>query len=316
MRKAISKRTMSKRLLICDLDNTLYDWVGYFVPSFYEMVEATVRITGCDRERLLDDFREVHRSAHDSEHPFALLETQTIKSLYAGIPKNEVKKVLDPAFHAFNSARKRHLKLYPGVHDTLDALRSIDVKLAAHTESKLYGAVDRLRRLDLTKYFSRIYCRERSASAHPVSGSYTAWLEQFPMDRVIELLHHQAKPSQEVLLEICANEGISPGDTAYVGDSVARDVLMAKRSGVFAIWAAYGAKNDSAMYDALVRVSHWTPEEVTRERLLREEAKNVQPDYIARTSFAEVRVALEIDTERQPSGPGARTTGGSLRRHQ
>lgn len=68
----------NKRLLVCDLDNTLYDWVSYFVPSFYAMINSAVKITGCDREILLDDMRAVHRNYGDSEQPFALLETETI----------------------------------------------------------------------------------------------------------------------------------------------------------------------------------------------------------------------------------------------
>jgi phosphoglycolate phosphatase len=279
---------MSKKLLVCDLDNTLYDWIGYFVPSFYEMVDVVVEITGCDREKLLDDFHKVHQSMHDSEQPFALLKTETIKRLYADVPTETVMKILDPAFHAFNSARKRNLRLYPGVKETLEILNRAGIGLIAHTESKLFGVVDRLRRLDLSRFFAKIYCRERSNSSHPAPQSVAKWFDDFPMDKVIELSHHQAKPNPSVLLEICSNEGISHIDTAYIGDSIARDVLMAKRAGVFAIWAAYGAKHDAAMYDALVRISHWTPEEVARERRLKEEARTIEPDYSAHRSFAEV----------------------------
>src|ERR1700737_3268202 len=89
----------NKRLLICDLDNTLYDWVGYFVPSFYAMVDEAVRITGCDRETLLDDFRRVHQAREDSEQPFALLETETIKQIYPDTPAPlyQVSESLTPA---------------------------------------------------------------------------------------------------------------------------------------------------------------------------------------------------------------------------
>jgi phosphoglycolate phosphatase-like HAD superfamily hydrolase len=283
----------NKRLLVCDLDNTLYDWVGYFVASFYAMVERTIEITGCDREMLLSDFRRVHQLHHDSEHPFALLETETIRKLYKNVPTDVVVKKLDPAFHAFNSSRKKNLKLHNGVRETLDLLKAADVRLIAHTESKLYGVVDRLHRLDLFHYFSKIYCRERSLTIHPNGG--INWLNQFPMDKIIELSHHQAKPNPSVLLEICANEETSPKDTAYIGDSIARDVLMAKHANVFAIWATYGAKHNDEMYNALVRISHWTKEEVERELQLREEAKAIKPDYIAHHSFSEVLGALEIE---------------------
>ncbi len=69
----------TKKMLVCDLDNTLYDWVGYFVPSFNAMVDAALPIIGCDREQLLDDLREVHQKHHDSEQPFALLETGSVR---------------------------------------------------------------------------------------------------------------------------------------------------------------------------------------------------------------------------------------------
>jgi phosphoglycolate phosphatase len=201
---------------------------------------------------------------------------------------------LDPAFHAFNSARKKNLKLYPQVRESLETLKAADIKLVAHTESKLYGVVDRLNRLDLFPYFTRVYCRERALSPHPTRRGGMEWLDQFPMQKIIELSHHQTKPNPTVLLEICSKEGISPELAAYVGDSVARDVLMAKRANVFAIWAAYGAQHPQGMYSDLVRVSHWTAEEIAREERLKEEAKDIKPDYVARSSFAEVITALEI----------------------
>lgn len=279
---------MSRKLLVCDLDNTLYDWVSYFVPSFYAMVDRVVALTGCDRNKLLDDFRAVHQKYHDSEQPFALLETETIIRIFADMKWEERIQKLDPAFHAFNSERKQNLWLHPGVKDTLTLLSRHGIKLVAHTESKLYGAADRLDRLGLFEFFTRIYCRERPVSVRPKEQEPANWLDRFPMEKITELSLHHTKPNPTVLLEICSAEGVPPQDAAYIGDSIARDVLMAKRAGVFAVWAAYGAEHSPAMYEALVRISHWTPEEVERERQLREEAKSVSPDYIAHREFSEV----------------------------
>lgn len=72
------------------------------------MVDAVVTITGCDRENLLDDFLKVHQLHGNSEQPFALLETETIKRNYRDVPVSSIVAALDPAFHAFNSARKRN----------------------------------------------------------------------------------------------------------------------------------------------------------------------------------------------------------------
>lgn len=282
---------MNKQLLVCDLDNTLYDWVSYFVPSFYAMVDCVVEITGCDRNKLLDDFREVHQRHHDSEQPFALLETETIKQIYANACRDAVIRRLDPAFHIFNLQRKQNLRLHPGVRETLELLRHHRVKLVAHTDSKLYGAVDRLYRLELFDFFDKIYCRERPISIRPMAAD---WLSRFPMEKIVELSLHQTKPNPVVLAEICAAEAVSHDDTVYIGDSVARDVLMAKRAGVFAVWAAYGAEHSAALYDALVRISHWTPEEVEWERLLRIEARGISPNFVAHREFSEVLTVFGI----------------------
>lgn len=112
------------------------------------------------------------------------------------------------------------------------------------------------------------------------------------MDKVVELSHHQRKPNPEVLLEICTIERIDLDDVTYIGDSIARDVLMARKANVFAVWAAYGSKPDPAMYKDLVRVSHWTEAEVARERQLIEEAKDCRPDFTAEI-FADIIDVLE-----------------------
>jgi hypothetical protein len=69
---------------------------------------------------------------------------------------------------------------------------------------------------------------------------------------------------------------------------------MAKRAGVYSIWAAYGTHHDPRLYADLVRVSHWTPDEVAREKRLSAEAKAIRPDFIAISSFDEVLKALEL----------------------
>lgn len=81
----MKRKNLRIDLLVCDLDNTLYNWSEYFIPAFYEMLDEVMTITGLDEESLLRDFREVHKKYEDLEHPFALLETESIKEFY----KNE-----------------------------------------------------------------------------------------------------------------------------------------------------------------------------------------------------------------------------------
>src|SRR3546814_14357899 len=99
------------------------------------MVDKAVEITGCDREGLLNDLRAVHQKHHDSEHPFSLLETSFIRSRLQHPAMHEITRSLDPAFHAYNSTRKRPLVLHPGVRETLDLLAKTGLKLVAQRAS-------------------------------------------------------------------------------------------------------------------------------------------------------------------------------------
>jgi hypothetical protein len=100
-------------LVVTDLDNTLYDWVTFFVTSFYRMVEVASELLDAPREQLLDELQAVHRRYHDSEYPFALLETDIVLSRFGDIPRLESKERLKPAFQAFNEARDETLRLWP-----------------------------------------------------------------------------------------------------------------------------------------------------------------------------------------------------------
>lgn len=276
------------RLVVCDLDNTLYDWVSYFVSSFYVMVDKVTEITGWDREQLLDEFQKVHQKHHDSEHPFALLETPLVKEMFCNGDLRAAKEYFDDAFHAFNSMRKKKLRTFPQVHKTLDILRTNEIRLVAHTEAKLHAVVDRLTRLDLTQYFEQVFCRERADSRHPEGLSDEQWLEGFPIEKITELSHHQRKPDPSVLLEICVMLEVETSQTAYIGDSIAHDIMMANDSGVFSIYAEYGTKRNPRDWDKLVRVTHWTEDDVSREAELRKNAQSVKADYVAKKSFSEV----------------------------
>lgn len=75
---------------------------------------------------------------------------------------------------------------------------------------------------------------------------------------------------------------------AYIGDSLAKDVLMAKRAGCFAIWAKYGTKIAPERYDGLVRISHWTTDDIVREKMHSIEAQDTSPDFICEISLSEI----------------------------
>jgi len=266
----IERPTIS--LVITDLDNTIYDWLSAFVPAFYAMVKEAAPLLGVSEDELLDDLKAVHQRHGDSEHPFALLETRSVEIKFGNVPKLEAAKLLDPAFHAFNSVRKHNLKLYDGVYETLEQISSRAVPIVAYTDARVINCLFRLERLHVKSFFSRLY-----APAHVSKGINTEILDR---DFVRLLAVDDRKPNPRTLIDICSQYSVDPARAVYVGDSLVRDVYMAQRAGVHSAWAKFGTLYDKRLWPQLVRVTHWTEADVERENNLREQARGTEPECV------------------------------------
>ena len=95
------------------------------------------------------------------------------------------------------------------------------------------------------------------------------------------------KPGADILQRIMKEMDVSASETAYVGDSLMKDVAMAQDVGVLDVLARYGAVHDHAAYRLLQQVSHWTEEDVQREQQINERP-NVIPSYVMNNRFDEI----------------------------
>lgn len=226
------------RLLITDLDNTLYDWVTYFATSFSAMTKALVQLLEVDEQIILDEFKVVHQRYGNSEQPFAVLELPSVRRRFGDVNRSQLVHKLDPALHAFNSARKKSLKLYDDVASTLLTLRSQGVTIVGHTEAIAVNAYYRLSKLQVVDCFQRLYTIEGHTEDHPIRERQEQLAPTHDLIRVVPIT--ERKPNPHLLLDICQREGIPPQGAVYIGDSLTRDISMAKAAGVLSIWARYG----------------------------------------------------------------------------
>lgn len=268
------------RLLVTDLDNTLYDWVSFFVPSFYAMIEEATRLLSVERDQLLDEIRDVHKRYGSSEQPFALLDVPIVAERYPSLSRAEVAAKLDPAFHAFNRVRKETLQLYPGVLETLREVRTRGAVVVAHTEAPVANAIFRLQMLGVSEFITALYAPADKGPGHPNPDRIVTGM---PSHYVHRLEAGTRKPSPEILARILEESHVSSTDALYVGDSITRDISMARLAGTQSALATYGRRFDPKLWEQLVRVTHWTDEDVRREAELREE-------------FASVRADVELET--------------------
>ena len=63
------------RAVVTDLDNTLYPWVDYIVPSLEAMVDSLIATTGLPRIRIVQSLKEVYTRYESNEYPFAIQES-------------------------------------------------------------------------------------------------------------------------------------------------------------------------------------------------------------------------------------------------
>jgi FMN phosphatase YigB (HAD superfamily) len=254
------------KLLICDLDNTLYDWIFYYASAFRDMLETffdqhAIR-EGNEKDRIIRQFKEVFAGDADIEKPFSLLEIDYVVHHYHGYSRLERQRALDGPLHAFNKSRKQHLRAYPGVVESLRWFRDNRVAVVVHTESRLHSAVDRLTRLQLWEFITHLYCREAGSSIHPNPYRAEVLRTAYPMEKIRELSHHQKKPNEQVILEICERENVEVSKAVYIGDILQRDIVMALEAGAVAVWARYGTRHHPWATQFIERISPWTEQEI------------------------------------------------------
>lgn len=277
----------TKKLLVLDFDNTLFDWVTLWHRCFLAMTDEVEHISGIPLSRIRDEIRTVHQKHRTSEYAFLLEEVPTIRGFLDG---QSAPDVFQPAIAAFRDQRRKLLKLYPGAADTLLAVKGCGARIAIYTESLSYYSFYRVKRLGLDGVVDRIYTPpDHAVPDHLDLEHQRYYKESFYSFRYTDHRHTPAgelKPNPDLLLQIISDFGVQASDAVYVGDSRHKDVAMAQDAGVDYAWAKYGEWQDSDAYDLLRDVTHWTDEDVEREKRVR--ARPVDAQIILPNSLGEL----------------------------
>jgi phosphoglycolate phosphatase len=274
-------------VLVTDLDNTLYDWVEVWHRSFSAMLDVLLHHTGTERDLLLDEIREVHRAHGTSEYAFVAEELPSVQLLGEG-----ALRVIASANEARRRARNDSLRLYPGVSDTLRALKAQGVLVIGYTESMAFYSASRVRKLGLDGLLDVLYSPRDHELPRGVSREQ---LRRHPEEHYAfeHTIHRhtppgELKPNPAVLLDILADSSATPDSAVYVGDSPMKDVAMARDAGVADVLALYGKAQDREAYQLLRRVTHWSENDVARERRIVERGE-VAASHVLKSSFGELR---------------------------
>lgn len=282
------------RLLVTDLDNTLWDWFHAWHSSFSAMLSRLSEMSGVEEDRLVTEIQAVHRARGTTEYSYLLNELPSLLAIAGDV---EPIQVFDDAIHAMHSARVRHTFLYLGVKRTIEYLRNCGVPVVAYSESLAYWTEWRIKATGLDGLVSVLY----TSPDHDFPAGVTAEdIRKRPAHEYgLKDTEHRLvpsgtfKPNPLILQQIVKDYDVYPHEAVYVGDSLMKDVAMAQEVGVQDVHAAYGLAQDRQGYDLLRRVSHWSQDDIEREKRLSARS-DIYPSYILTESFAELLTLFEF----------------------
>ena len=253
-------------LLVTDLDDTLYNWIDFFIPSFVAMAEEVSAITHIPMPTLLAEYKMVHHKEQNVESPYATLQLPSVRACFWGEDELAVKRKLQPAFDAYNRKRDTTLVLYEGVNSTLKALKEQGVAIVGYTEAAKENGWYRLEKLGVSCYFDRLYVPRATTPIQPHEPVHIAT---------------ERKPSPATLLRICSEMGKAPSEVLYVGDSLTKDVYMAKQAGV-KVAQMLRSQPPKEHIDMLVAITSWTEADFLAEAERKEKVAKlgIKADYI------------------------------------
>lgn len=238
---------MTIRLVVTDMDGTLYSWIDYIVPAVESMVEAVCKATALPRIRVVQALKAVYTKYESNEYPFALQESQLFKEFpdFGSFDK----LVIEPARMSFAEARKKYLRPYKGVVETLEALKAQGIPVVALTDAPRNPAEQRLKKMKLDQHLVALYAlpgfhfpknEEGEALVAPDILQRQERGEYKPLCDVVELPRDAEKPSRQGLDAICAKYQVPARDVLVIGDSIKKDIAMAQSAGAVDCWAEYG----------------------------------------------------------------------------
>jgi phosphoglycolate phosphatase len=264
-------------LLVTDVDNTIYDWIGTWARACNAMVHVLAVETARPPSQWLALLRKVNTRRGALECPSALEDLST-EGRWTPHPRQA--EILSRAAAAYRSAWDTHLTPYDGVRDSLRRLTTKDWRIVAYTESDAAITAVRLTRLGLAGTIGRVF--GRSALPSPAHREWALVDTRAHVPIAVDLIpRSDMKPNPRGLRDIAARCGVPLSRTIFVGDNLWKDVAMAQRLGVAALWAAYGTTRVAADQELVDALAHWSPADVVEEDAAR---TRITPDRTLHTA--------------------------------
>lgn len=260
-------------LIVCDIDNTVFDWVNYYVHAFSALLDHVSGVTGVAWLDLAAEARDVFSDHGSIEYPFVVQELPSVNRHYGANIDLMLDEAVSIAREKFLKAAETHLKPYPGVEETFKGLRERhpNVPVVALTDAPRYVAMWKLNKLGLLHYFNAVYgladpriptCEiNRRVKVSPDILFKHLQQRNFGFHGRIRILPDDyEKPGvrglKTVLMDYDLDEKVhARKQVLWIGDNLRKDIGLGNKLGVTTAWAEYGTKIDPQIMSRLASFS-------------------------------------------------------------
>lgn len=254
----------SIKIVITDLDNTIYNWVDFYVPSFLAMIQELSKLTGVSQAKLKTSFKKIHEKYRTSEYTFAIQQLDVLQQINRGLDIKQILQKYNSAIYAFRKTRKKTLPLclYKGVKETLIKMRNQGRKIIGVTDSLMFHTITRLKQLEVEDLYDGIFAPPDhgfppGTTPKDVRFYDNSMVYETKIPIKMEINTSLRKPDRRVLLIILNYFNVKPKEAVYIGDSLSRDVLLAQKCGIHDVYAKYGQKYNPKYYKELLKITYW-----------------------------------------------------------
>lgn len=269
------KKQCKYHLLVMDIDNTVFDWVYYYVNCLGAMLDTVGDIIGQDPVKLAGECKQIFTNEGSIEYPFVVQQLPSVQKHYGSDHKKMLREAVDPARVSFLSHSSKYLTPYSETIETMNLIKGAfpELKIAALTDAPRYVAMWKLNKLGLLHHFDSIY--GLGDPRIPVSKDRKTVLvdeeilikhlegSNFEFEGAIRVLPDEyEKPGvrglKTVLMDYGLDEDVSMRERViWVGDNVKKDVGLGNEMGITTAWAKFGTGLPA---DLMARLKTFSPE--------------------------------------------------------
>lgn len=257
-----SQNAIRTKLVITDVDGTLSSFWDYFVPAIRDFLRDASQQASLSIDELALDIGHVIERRGTHEYPWLLEETSFAWKHFQDDSEKFLECFVKPFWEALDNNRRKYLRPFPGVLDTLAELRRQGIPVVALSDAPDYMARARNKQLFdglLDAVYALETCEPQDDDMYqPISLDYgrkrVSALRDATADiksRFHVLTQTCEKPCPTGLDQILKDFDVFPQEALFIGDSLGKDGMVAASRGIRFLWAHYG-HHVPAEYDEIV----------------------------------------------------------------